>query len=643
MTSPSSTQAPRPAEGVAASRSALVWWEWDLQMNTVVATGSSAGTLGFPPCELPVAGKGWEAYTHPDDLPRLRESLQAFFDGSTDDWRCELRLLESGGGWHWVLNTGKAIERNAAGQPTRMLGVTLDVMANHVQQDVILRNAQMLANVRQSMVCTDLNGIVTFWSEGARELYGWTAAEMLGRPFYERMPTEEMRARARVRMTTAAAKGEYREEREDFRKDGSRIYVDSRVFALRNAAGDVVGVIGTAHDITARRQAEHNRLQLERQLLHVQRMDTIGTLSGGIAHEFNNILAAIMGNIELCILMDPKPKEREHLEWALQSTRQGRDLVKRILSFGSSRLSERSPVDLGKLLAEAAPLIRATLPTSVELVFEAAPGCPAASMDSNQVHEILMNLAANASYAMQEKGGRMTFRVRSVEFAESHGCVLGTIAPGRYLALEVADTGEGIQGAHLGRIFDPFFSTKPVGEGRGLGLAIVNRIVADHEGGIDVASVPGSWTRFTLYFPSAPQEAVARAPAAPPTLARGRGEQVVVIDDEANVAKVVETAFKRMGYQVRRFCGADEFYAEFHSKPFHVDLVFTDQTMPRMTGLCLSHRLRAEGHTFPIAIASGHSPDLTEEALAKIKPYIRLEKPFDIHSLSEAVHRLLGT
>jgi PAS domain S-box-containing protein len=621
-----------------------VWWEWDLTTDrlTMLDEPAALGPLEFA---LPATGAGWEASVHPEDLARVRATLQSCLEDPAERWCCEHRIRRGDGGWHWVLRIGRVARRDGLGRPTRLMGILIDLAQPRRLEERLSRDAQMLASVRQSIVCTDLHGIVTYWSCGATELYGWTAAEMVGRAFWERMPTEEMRAHARMRMRTAATSGEFRHEREDFRKDGSRIFVDSRVFACRGADGKVIGVIGTAHDVTARHQAELERLQLERQLLQAQKMETIGTLAGGVAHEFNNLLAAIIGSTQLAMLANPEDRStRECHESVLQSSWRARDLVKRLLSFSRVHEPGRNPVHPAQILAEAAQLIRATLPTTVELQLDQAPALPDVPADANQLQQVLLNLAANAAYAMRERGGRLALRARGLDFAAPHACFETILPAGSYLEIAVADTGHGIARHHLAKIFDPFFTTKPVGDGSGLGLSIVRNILVGHGGGIEVRSTPGAGTTFTLFLPAAAESRAADAPAelaSPPAPAFGQGEHVIVIDDEEAVAKVVARALGQLGYAVQSFAAADEFHVRFTTAPFPVDLLLTDQTMPRLTGLQLARRLRADGHRFPIVILSGHSPDLTPEALEALGRAAMLGKPFDLTRLTSVVQGML--
>jgi len=635
-----------PALGGTAPREQLVWWDWDLASDRVTVHGGAPRALGMPWPALPATGAAWAQHVHPDDIERTRVAMRACLGGSEEEWFCEHRLRQPDGGWHWTLNTGRVSERDTGGRPTRVHGVSIDLAEHYRQQEILNRDAQVRATVKQSIVCTDLEGTVRYWSEGATELYGWTAAEMEGRPFYARMPTEAMREHAQWRMRTAATVGEFRQEREDFRKDGTRIFVDSHVFPLRDPAGNVIGVIGTARDVTARKVAEFDRLQLERQLQQAQKMETIGTLAGGVAHEFNNILSAIIGNIELAMLENPNDQiYKDYHRNVLTSSWRARDLVKRLLSFSRSHEPERRPLQLGQFVTDAANLIRATLPATVELSLEPAAAAPDILADANQLQQVLMNLAANAAYAMRGRRGMLTFATRPVEFAAPRECAQSVLPEGSYLALDVADTGSGIEAESLPKIFDPFFTTKPVGEGSGLGLSIAHSIMAAHRGGIEVASAPGVGTTFTLYFPIATGSPQAGAPAAGSgeaiPLAHGHAELVVVIDDEERIGAVVEKVLLRLGYTVRRFSAADEFHRELRAAPFQVDVLLTDQTMPHMTGLELARVLRSEGHVFPIAIASGHSQDLTPAALGSLGRVVFIDKPFDVSKLAATMKALL--
>jgi CheY-like chemotaxis protein len=319
--------------------------------------------------------------------------------------------------------------------------------------------------------------------------------------------------------------------------------------------------------------------------------------------------------------------------------------VKRILTFSRRQEPARRPAQLAHIVGETARLIRATLPATVELDADSTPVGPEILVDAHQLEQVLMNLAANAAYAMREKGGRLTIRTRLAEIAAPHVCALVTLPPGPYLAWEVDDTGPGIPPSLLTKIFDPFFTTKPVGDGSGLGLAIAHNIISGHGGGIEVTSSPSGGARFTVYLPLLKPDAVMADLGSQlqtiPAPSRGQGEIIAVIDDEAEVRAMIVSALLQLGYFPRPFAAADQFLAEFTTAPFAVDLVLTDQTMPRLTGLQLAQRLREDGQVFPVVVASGHSPNLAPGVIEALGHTALLEKPFTLAQLAATARRML--
>jgi signal transduction histidine kinase/CheY-like chemotaxis protein len=469
---------------------------------------------------------------------------------------------------------------------------------------------------------------------------------MLGQSYLKLYPSGEAQEMARHRLAGVLAQGEANREREDFRKDGSRVWTEARSVRTVDAHGNPSGVISIYHDITARRQSELERHRLEQQLLQAQKMDTMGTLAGGIAHDFNNIIATIMGYTELALLMDQKdPRIRTMQETVLKSAHRARDLVKRILTFSRFHEPERKPVYLGEIIRETVRFMRATIPATIELRLELGENLPLTLADPNQIHQLIVNLATNAAYAMRAHGGLLTIRLSTVTIDAPHPTTVGSLSSGTYFALEVADTGHGIDAETLKKIFDPFFTTKPVGEGTGLGLPIVHGITQGHGGSIDVTSQPGMGTTFKIFLPfvePAERDAGATMTSAG-SIPRGTGQRIAVIDDEEDVGKATQITLHTFGYDVSRFRSAEEFYAECFSLLLQFDLIVTDQTMPHLTGLELARRLRASGHTIPILLVSGYSAELTPAAVADLAPAESLKKPYESQQLAIAVNRLLST
>jgi CheY-like chemotaxis protein len=298
------------------------------------------------------------------------------------------------------------------------------------------------------------------------------------------------------------------------------------------------------------------------------------------------------------------------------------------------------------VIEDAVRFARPMLPTTLEIQLDLPAQCSPSRADQNQMHQVILNLLSNAAQATDHSSGRVSVRLSEHEFSEPQQLPLGTLSAGRYLCVAVEDNGQGMDAATLKRIFDPFFTTKKPGEGTGLGLSVVHGIIHNHEGGLSVHSSPGKGSTFTLYIPSttaSPSASLGPASAAPITLPRGQGERVLVVDDEEAVARLTTSALLSLGYASVCFTSADDLMREFEHDPRACQLLITDQTMPRVTGLELARRLRARGECVPVLIVTGFSRSLTPEAVAELGRAAVLTKPFETRELAVAVRRLLVT
>jgi signal transduction histidine kinase len=291
-------------------------------------------------------------------------------------------------------------------------------------------------------------------------------------------------------------------EWEDFRKDGSRVWIRWRSRPLLNKGGQFVGVVSVGTDMTFRRAEERRRAELEGQLFHAQRMETIGVLSSGIAHDFNNILAAILMRSD--IALDDQslaPKARSTIEEIRRAGLRARGLVRRMMHFSRRDEAGSLPVDVRALLLEVATFIRPTLPPAIKLEVDVPPACATILADDNRLFQVFVNLATNAAAAMPA-GGRLEIVLTEELLAEHRTVATGTLAAGRYLATRVSDTGSGMGPETISRIFEPFFTTKRPDQGTGLGLTIVASIVEHYNGGVQVESTPGAGTAMTVLLPA---------------------------------------------------------------------------------------------------------------------------------------------
>ncbi len=633
---------------LAIEASRLVWWDWDVARDQLSTNTAGWCILGDDYSGRAHTGSDWFARVHPDDRARVRATLDAALRGDTPVWDCEHRFETRTGGWLWVANKGRVTERDAHGRPLRMLGTTQDIDARKSAEFAVARDLELLAHVPDALVCVDPQGVVTYWNQAASTLYGWQAHEVLGRPLADCFPPDVQPALARF-LSEALAGRDLGGEFENPRKDGSRVWVDARSHRLIDGEGHLFAIMCISRDVTAARRDRDQRARIEHQLAQSQKMETLGNLAGGIAHDFNNLLAAILGYAEIAsgLLPDDHPALAK-LANVRHAGQRAAELVRRILAFSRAGEQPRRPVRVAQVVEETLPLLRASLPSTIEIRSRVAPDADQCVLgDHTQLQQVLLNLCTNAAHAIGERtGGRLEITLDPLELTELPALHVGAIAAGPALLLVVADNGCGIPTEAVERVFEPFFTTKPVGEGTGLGLSIVHSIISAHGGGIRVEDAPGGGTCFRLYLPALPDSGEA-APLARPVggdalaFPSGRGERVAVIDDEESVALLTQQALERYGYSAQIMPDARTCLEALRADRDAFSLVVTDQTMPLMTGLELVQALRAESILTPVIILSGYSRALDIAALPGLGRVGFLAKPFVLTDLLEHVHAIV--
>jgi PAS domain S-box-containing protein len=384
------------------------------------------------------------------------------------------------------------------------------------------------------------------------------------------------------------------------------------------------------------------RRQLEEQLRQAQKMEAIGTLAGGVAHDFNNILSIINGYTELLkISLADQPEFNEHLDAVAKAGARAAGLVRQILTFSRQEQTQREPMRLAPVIEEATKFLRATIPSTIEIRLRLAADAPVVLADATEVHQIVMNLGTNAWHAMRDRAGKLDVELESFIVDQELAAHTPQLREGRYARLSVSDSGKGMDQATLSRIFEPFFTTKVAGEGTGLGLSVVHGIMQSHDGAITVYSKPGIGTTFRLYFPAhSSDEATAEIQAA--VTPSGTGERVLFVDDEAPLANLGKAILERLGYSVDARTNVLEALELIRSEPGRFDLVIADQTMPSMTGIDFARQIRLIRSDLPIVLTTGYVGQLKIEQLRPMGIRELLPKPPTIRTLGEVVHRVLA-
>lgn len=383
------------------------------------------------------------------------------------------------------------------------------------------------------------------------------------------------------------------------------------------------------------------RKKLEAQFRQAQKMEAIGSLAGGIAHDFNNILSAIIGYTELSILKTPEDSPiAEYLHEVSRAAERARRLVSQILTFSRGVEHTATPLEIRPLIREALNLLRATLPATIDLRQEIQSDAGVILGDPTQVHQVIMNLCTNAFQAMQDHTGVLTVHLDVCRIDERLASVEPDLNPGKYIRLTVTDTGCGIPAANLEKIFDPFFSTKPVGEGSGLGLATVHGIVKNHGGAIKVYSEVGVGTTFHVYFPRLEsREAPSAATTGPVPL--GQGERILFVDDEEPLVRMNAEILEKWGYRIVGHASSPAALDQFMADPGGFDLIMTDLTMPEMTGIELARRIMAVRPDVPIVLMTGFSEAATLEKARLMGIGEFILKPAGPREIAHAIRRVL--
>ncbi len=535
------------------------------------------------------------------------------------------------------------------GRVVAVISVARDI-TDRKESEKALKEANDIINKSSSVAFTWKNQEgwpVEFVSENVERLFGYTAEEFITAEVnYAGCVHPEDIERVAKEVAEFTSKAETTEFiHEPYRiiaKDGSEKIINDWTYIVRDNDGRITHYKGIVEDITENKRAEEEREKLQFQLQQAQKMEAIGTLAGGIAHDFNNILGVIIGYTEIADLQVPgNNKAKESLKEVLKAGRRARDLVKQILAFSRKGEQERMPIQIGPVVKEALKLLRSSLPTTIEIRQDIKSDTGIVEADPTQIHQIVMNLCANASHAMREKGGILEVGISNVEVGswDSESGYLD-MTPGNYLRLTVSDTGQGMTPEVLERLFEPYFTTKEKGEGTGLGLSVVHGIVKNYGGTITAYSEPGKGTTFHVYLPVIQGEAEVSGIDEVAPIPTGN-EHILFIDDEPALVEIGKQILERLGYKVTTRTSSMEALELFKAKPDQFDLVITDMTMPHMTGERLAGEIINIRSDIPVVICTGYSVRISEEKAKDMGIKAFVMKPFVIRDLAKTVREVL--
>lgn len=507
-------------------------------------------------------------------------------------------------------------------------GYASDITERREADDRLREQAALLDKAQDAIVVRDLAHRVLYWNEGAERLFGWTAIEAVGQSAFE-LQRENQQVLESLRRTLET--GEWHGELRHATKAGGEVIVESRWTLVRGPDGQPKSLLIISTDITARKE-------LETQFLRAQRLESIGTLASGIAHDLNNVLSPILMSVNLLQESITDAQDRRLLDTLRLSALRGADMVKQILTFTRGKEGARAVINLRHLVPEVARIIRDTFPRRIQIETHLARELWPVLADTTQFHQVLMNLCVNARDAMPG-GGELTILLENVQLEEKHRSLQPEARPGRFVRLCVRDTGTGIPPDVLGKIWEPFFTLKPPGEGSGLGLSTVASIVRAHDGFVHVESCVGHGSCFEIFWPST--DAVEETPPAVPVAGAvpGRGQTILVVDDERAFQEITRAIFQKNGYRVLTAGDGSEAIALFARSKDEIDLVLTDMVMPCLDGPATIAALQRISPSLPIIATSGLTEN--ETRIGGVRRATFLLKPFTTEKLLSAVSEAL--
>lgn len=604
-------------------------WDRNLIANTCVWSASMGLLYGLPSNTLCPTVEDYFNLIHPADRESVAASIARMIEegkGST-----EYRIVWPDGSLHW-LNCKGQVYYNEVGQPIRIIGTNRDITERKLAEQKISEQAALLDIATDAILVRDFQSQILFWNKGAERMYGWLSTEVIGKDLHEILYPDGTHQQLKEPLKSVIESGSWQGELHKVTKSGQKIIVESRWTLMRDSAGDPKSILTVDTDITQKKQ-------LEEQFFRTQRLESLGTLAGGIAHDLNNILTPILAAAQLLQgkCFQDEELSRQLLTLIESNAKRGAALVKQVLSFARGYKGEPTIIQVQYLISEIIQIAKQTFPKSIEFSTVIPEGIWAIAGDTTQLHQVLMNLLVNARDALPD-GGNINISVENKFIDEAYTRMNLDAKVGHYIVITVADNGIGIPPEILDRIFEPFFTTKEVNTGTGLGLSTVLGIMRSHDGFIKVSSNVGRGSKFDLFLPAVEATPVFKIEDL--DVLPGQGELILVVDDEAQIREIATIILENHNYKILTASNGIEAIALYAQHKHQINAVLMDLMMPEMDGITAIRTLRKMSNQLQIIACSGlNSMDVFTQA-ADVNVQVILSKPYTARELLNTLHHL---
>jgi PAS domain S-box-containing protein len=605
-------------------------WDWDLVTDALWWNEGFELLFGFEPGEVD-SFDSWQRRVHPDECDVVASGVRLAVVRGDEYWSAEYRFLRKDGTYAYVVDRGYIV-RNSEGTPIRMIGGMTDLTARKTTEEKLREQAALLDNAQDAILVRDLGNRVLYWNRRAERLYGWSAEEAVGKLVTD-LKLHESAAFA-VATANTLENGEWTGTLNTLSKSGEKLVMEGRWTLMRSPDGAPKSILEINTDVTAKRK-------LEQQFLRAQRMESIGTLAGGIAHDLNNVFGPIMLSLELLKQRCTTPDDDELIAMLEGSAQHGANMVRQVLSFSRGMVGEMQELQVKHLIGDVERIANETFLKHIQVTTNVPAILPTVMGDPTQLHQVLLNLCVNARDAMPT-GGKITISAETRTFDDQYAALDGEIQAGSYILLQVEDTGEGMPPEVMEQIFDPFFTTKEIGKGTGLGLSTSLAIVKSHGGVIRAYSEVGRGTKMKVYLPAHTEARGIAAEAPKKDLPRGNGELILVVDDEPSVQHITKHTLEAFGYRVDLASDGAEAIAKVADHPQGYAVVLTDMMMPVMDGPAMIQVLRKMRPDLRIIAASGLDSNHRVSKVANLGVEDFLPKPFSAETILKAIKQALA-